>query len=140
LSLNLGQERGALINELTPGSPSSGHLRIGDAILAVNGTPVEDSRALALRIGSMAPGEVANVSVLRDGERMEIPVELGTLPTEQQLASLANPNDTSSSTNNERPASLDLFGLSMTASDNGLGVTITEVDPNSDAAERGLQP
>jgi len=140
LSLGLDDERGAIINELTPGSPSAGHLQIGDAILSVNGRSVEDSRDLALRIGTMAPGEVANVRILRDGAFMEVPVELGTLPTTDQLASLGGPETAEQAPEKPGPTSLDNFGLALTASDNGLGVTITEVDPNSDAAERGIQP
>lgn len=140
-SLGLDDERGALINELTPGSPSAGHLQIGDAVLSVNGRAIEDSRDLALRIGGMGPGEVANVRILRDGAFMEIPVELGTLPTTDKLASLVAPQG-SGDAEEEMPETTALasFGLSLTASDNGLGVTITEVDPNSQAAERGVQP
>jgi serine protease Do len=39
-----------------------------------------------------------------------------------------------------KPSALDDFGLSLGPSDDKSGVVITDVDPNGQAAENGLQP
>ena len=136
--LRLDQASGALVADVTEGSPAADMgLQVGDAITEINGRAIEDSRDLALRISSMSPGDTATVTLWRDGSKTDIDVELGILPTTDQLASLGSddpPQDT------DQLTALEDFGLTLSPSDDGLGVTITDVDPNSQAAARGLQP
>ncbi len=136
--LRLGNERGALVAQVTAGSPAEGILEVGDAVTAVNGRAIDDSRDLAVRISSLSPGETATVTVVRDGRTRDFDIELGRLPSTEQLASLIGPGQPDSS--DPRSTALRDFGLAMVPADDGVGVTVTDVDPNSQAAERGIQP
>ena len=61
-------------------------------------------------------------------------VELGALPGSDKLASADNSGSSSSSTD----ALADL-GLTVTTADDGKGLVVTDVDPDSDAADRGIR-
>jgi serine protease Do len=136
-SLRLDDDHGALIAEVQDGSPAAGTvLQSGDTILALNGTDVEDPRDLALRIAGMNPGDTAKITYWRDGQTAETDVTLGELPSQDELASIG---DTEPAPEAE-PSSLDDFGMALEPAEDGEGVMIAQVDPNGEAAERGLQP
>ena len=61
---------------------------------------------------------------------------LGKLPTERAAGLGRRP----AARPTAQPSSLDDFGLALGPSDDKTGVVITDVDPNGQAAERGLQP
>lgn len=133
-SLSLDGEGGALVAEALSNSPAEkAGLESGDTILAINGNSVEGPRELALMISEMEPGSTVNVTFWRGGEEHEMNVTLGTLPESQELASLEPSAPV-------EPSTLDDFGMAIAPADDGEGVIITDVDPNGQAAERGLQP
>ena len=69
------------------GSPAEkAGLRAGDTILAVNGDEVKTARDLAFKIGNLSPDEQVTLSVWRDGARTDMPVTLGTMPGQEQVA------------------------------------------------------
>jgi regulator of sigma E protease len=66
----------AEVGKVLPGSPAErAGLREGDEILAVDGEPVEDFAALVARV-QPRPGARLELSVLRDGETLAVPVEV----------------------------------------------------------------
>ncbi len=133
-SLGLDASRGAIIARLLDDSPAGeAGLQRGDTILRVNGEEIDDARDLARTIGKLLPGQTAEVIVWRDGREQTVPVELGTQPSETQLASA--PNQTP-----DRALASDL-GLTLApGSEGGVeGVVVVDVEPGSAAAERGLQ-
>ncbi len=139
-SMKLDSAAGALVNDVTAGSPAAKiGFKAGDAITAVDGKPVKDSRDLALRISALEPGKTIKVTYWRDGASHDVDVTIGTFPTDEQLAA-ANPKDKSPSSK-EAPATsmLSDFGLSIAPSDDNTGVVVSDVDPNGQAAELGLQ-
>ena len=65
------------------GSPADeAGLQDGDIITAVEGTPVDRSQPLDLQVLRYKPGEEITLSVLRDGETLELPTTLGTRPAD----------------------------------------------------------
>lgn len=133
-SLRLNNERGALVSEAQPGSPAEkAGLESGDTILSVNGRTVEGPRELALMIAEMEPGASVKVRFWRGGEARELNVTLGTLSDGEQQASF-EPSVPA------EPSMLEDFGMAIAPADDGDGVMITDVDPNGQAAERGLRP
>jgi serine protease Do len=131
-SLRLNEPKGALVVSPTEDSPGGkAGLKAGDAIVAVDGKPVDDSSALARMIAGYAPNTTVNLTFWRDGEKKELPVTLGTMPGEQKMASVQPEAATPSKT------SLKDFGIELGASDSG--VVISDVDPNGKAADNGLQ-
>jgi serine protease Do len=88
----------------------------------------------------MAPGKKVEVSLWRDGKPTSVTVDLGTLPAEQKQAS--NDNTTPEQAAPPKPATekaLTDLGLTVGPSDDGKGVAITAVDPDSDAADKGVK-
>jgi serine protease Do len=137
-SLGLGETRGALINEVTTDGPAArAGLKNGDTILTVNGDKISDSRDLARKIASLAPNATADVVVLRGGKEQQVPVKLGDFKDANGPASTPAKADPT-----PKPAvttDLDALGLKLSASKGRDGVTIAEVDSNSDAALKGLR-
>ncbi|MDL2402349.1 Do family serine endopeptidase [Rhizobium mayense] len=139
-SLGLSEPNGALVVSPQDGSPGQkAGIKNGDVVTAVNGDPVKDPRDLARRIGAMQPGTKVDVSLWRDGKAQSVTVELGTLPADQNQASN---DDNSQPAQPPQPSSekaLADLGLTVGPSDDGKGVAITAVDPDSDAADKGVK-
>jgi len=139
-SLGLGEARGALVNEVTAGGPAAGSgLKAGDAIVAVNGEKIADSRELARKIAEYSPNTTVKVEVSRYGKTETISVKLGTFPGAKELAKLEQEPSAQS------PATTELsnLGITLTAGEaRGAkedGVKISDVDSSSDAASKGLK-
>jgi serine protease Do len=134
-SLSLPEVNGALVAEAQPGSPAEkAGLKSGDAILAVDGKAIAGPKELARMVAGMAPDSKVTVTYWRDGKKQDVAVTLGTLPTEEKVAA-AEPDAAPAET-----SALQDFGLVLAPSEGDQGVMITEVDPNGQGAERGLQP
>jgi serine protease Do len=84
-SLGTKTARGALVADPQSGSPAQkAGIRAGDVIISVNGDPVDDARALARRIGSLAPGTSVRLGVIRNGREDTVTLILGEMPKERQ--------------------------------------------------------
>ncbi|TIQ73245.1 MAG: PDZ domain-containing protein, partial [Mesorhizobium sp.] len=101
-SLGLKQAKGALIDEAEPNGPAAkAGVKPGDVITAVDGTAINDPRELAQKIGRMAPGSSATLSVLRNGAVQDISLTLGTMPADRTPEVVAA-NDSGSVPPNEQ--------------------------------------
>ncbi|WP_344006723.1 S1C family serine protease [Nocardioides lentus] len=70
-------EVGAVVEEVNPGSPAeSAGLEQGDLVTEIEGQPVTDGVALIVAIRTFQPGDTVELTVERDGEAQQIPVEL----------------------------------------------------------------
>jgi serine protease Do len=137
-SLGLESEGGALIADVVKGAPAeAAGFQVGDAVLAVDGNAVKDSRDLSLRIARIKPGETVTVSIWRDGAKQDMDVTLGTLPSNDELAAVMPSDDAPDA--DQQTSSLEEFGLEVGRADDEESVVVTGVDPNSQAAERGIQ-
>ncbi len=84
-SLGMNKARGALVAEPQSGSPAQkAGIRAGDVIVSVNGDPIEDARALARRISSLAPGTSVKLGVIRNGREDTVTLILGEMPRERE--------------------------------------------------------
>jgi serine protease Do len=138
-SLGLNEAKGALVSEVTANSPAAAAgMKTRDAILQVNNDKVSDSRDLARKIADLAPDSNVDVKVWRNGAEQNIKVRLGTFPgSKEELAKLEN-GESSKASN----TSLEQLGITLepvTGRSNEEGVAIAQVDPNSDAAQKGLK-
>ena len=138
-SLGLSEASGALVVAPQEGSPGGkAGIKQGDVVTAVNGEPVKDPRDLAKRIAAFKPGTTVDVSLWREGEATSVKVELGQLPNEKDLAGADSQNGGQS----QAPATeqaLAGMGLSVAPAEDGKGLTIVDVDPDSDAADKGMK-
>jgi len=134
-SLGLSEASGALVVSPQAGSPGEkAGIKQGDVVTAVNGEPIKDPRDLAKRIAAFAPGTTVDVSIWREGKSMSMKVELGELPQEQASAGSSTPDNGAPSTDQ----ALANMGISVAPAEDGKGLTIVDVDPDSDAADKGL--
>jgi len=78
-----GVDQGAYVEEVFPDSPAqAAGLQAGDVITAVDGKEVRTKQELTNAVTSTSPGTTVTLNVMRAGNRQEIPVTLGSLPSE----------------------------------------------------------
>jgi len=134
-SLGLAAAKGALVSEAQADSPAlKAGIVAGDVITGVDGKDVASPRELARTIGGIAPGKSVDITLWRNGKSETVKMELGTLPGEQKQASL----DQNAPATTD-PNSLADLGMTVTPSEDGKGLVVTAVEPDSDAADRGIQ-
>ncbi|WP_026612743.1 Do family serine endopeptidase [Ensifer aridi] len=138
-SLGLSEASGALVVEPQAGSPGEkAGIKKGDIVTALNGEPVKDPRDLARRVAALRPGSSAEITLWRGGKSETVKFEIGTLPSETSDAAPATPDEQPEQGQAGEEALADL-GLAVTPAEDGTGVMIASVDPDSDAADRGLK-
>jgi serine protease Do len=138
-SLGLKDAKGALITKIMEDGPSAkSELKVRDVVVDVNGQPLLNSRDLARKIADLAPDSSARLTVVRDGKQQQVNVKLGTFPSSDKLASLEQ--DAPSGNDEMKGLGLTLSPANEVQGAGEDGVAITEVDPRSEAAEKGLKP
>lgn len=71
-------EPGAFVSAVQPGSAADeAGLRAGDIITAVDGRTITDADALVAAVRTYEAGDTATLTVVRDGESLELPVTFG---------------------------------------------------------------
>ena len=151
-AMKLPDSRGALVPEVTPGSPAAkAGLEPQDVIRSVDGRDIAQSGDLPPLIGTKAPGTRVELGVLRDGKLLKVPVVLAPLDDKLLAGDAANDDDGDVAPGQAAPADkpgnpLGLVGEALDASDRrqlgldpGQGVGLARV--TGDAARRaGIRP
>jgi serine protease Do len=133
-ALGLEKNRGALVANVAPGSPADeAGIKTGDVIVDYNGQPVQDSNELPILVARTDVGQSAKVTVIRDNKRVPVTVRIGELKDEEVVAS-AEPGKLGLTVQNVTPELAESLGLRRSE-----GVVVTSVDPQSPAAEAGIQ-
>jgi serine protease Do len=138
----LKDNTGALIGDVTPKGPAEkAGLKSGDLLVEFNGKKVTDSRHLKLEVARTHPGETVPVKVLRDGTAKTLEVTVKTLPGTEEVAKAEKDGNDTGTLNGVGVADLDKnarqqFEVPETVK----GAVVTEVKPDSAAAEAGLKP
>jgi serine protease Do len=139
----LKDNTGALVGDVTARSPAEkAGIQSGDIIEEFNGKKVADGRHLKLEVARIAPGTKVPVKVLRDGSTKNIEVAIKELPGAETFAKNDAKKDSDDGTLNGvtvsdiDPQARQDFSLPA----NLHGVVVTEVAPDSAAAEAGIKP
>ena len=137
---NLTNSAGAVVTQVEPNSPGGkAGLRIGDVITAEDGNKVTDAGQLQVVVGEKQPGATVNLSVLRDGKEVNVPVTLENMN-----------HSTAGGENNSAEQGKPRWGLGLQDLSPDLrqqmqtpstvhGAVITDVQPGSSADNAGLQ-
>jgi serine protease Do len=134
-SLGLTGTKGALVSQAEADSPASkAGIVAGDVITAVDGKDVASPKELSRLIGNMAPGKPVDITVWRNGKAETFKVDLGELPGSDKQASLDQKDG-----NAPAAETMESLGLTISPADDGKGLVVTDVDPDSAAADRGIQ-
>ena len=154
-SLGLPKRRGELVQAVQDDSPASrSGVKPGDIVTKVNGKDVTSDQTVSFLVANLEPGTKVPVELLRDGKKLALSVTLGKRPTDAELQSQTQTFDpdaeepmapgTSDSTI-EQKLGLQVMPISAAVTRSlGVpadtqGVVIANVDPNADAARKGLR-
>jgi len=142
-SLGLKKAEGALVAEPQSNGPAAkAGIESGDVIKGVNGQPIKDARELARTIGGFAPGNSIKLDVLHKGQDKVVNLTLDKMPSEKEARAEFNQGDRGG--RSSRGADVPHLGLTVAPASSVAGagkdgVVVTDVDPNSAAAERGFK-
>lgn len=86
-SFGMSRPQGALVAKVIPDSPAEkAGLQIGDVIIEFNGHVIETSGELPPMVGMTPIDQASEVKFIRQGDKKTVPITIGLLPEEQQLA------------------------------------------------------
>jgi serine protease Do len=137
-SLGLKTAQGALVAEPQADGPAAkAGIQAGDVIIAVNDTPVTDARNLARQIGALTPGTTVRLAIMQKGQEKTISLTLGELPNQREAR--ATPEGRSPNSTTIPRLGLTLAPAGDVAGSGNDGVVVTNVDPDSVAAEHGFK-
>jgi len=146
-ALGLPAPAGALIADVTSNGPAAkAGLQKGDLVMGFDGKPIRDSRELPRIVADTPIGKTVNVDYLRQGKKGTTKMLVARLQDDQKQApkiSAASPSKPKSK--------IAGLGLSLATLDSDArahyrisnqvqGVLVTDVDPDSTAADRNIRP
>ncbi|QOR38469.1 DegQ family serine endoprotease [Billgrantia diversa] len=138
-SFGMDSPSGALIADLDPEGPAAqAGLQAGDIVLEVDGEEVERSRNLPRLIGRVDPGNDAELTVMRDGERQDITVTIGDWPDSEEPAQARSSESDAQARLGIAVAELDEAERERLGIDSG--VLVRDIAPGGAAAEAGIMP
>nr|WP_237487552.1 Do family serine endopeptidase [Parapontixanthobacter aurantiacus] len=153
-SLGLPPNRGEFIQSTEDDSPAArAGIRAGDVVVSVNNRAVTSDQTLSFLVANIEPGTTIPVELIRNGERRRVDVTVARRPSDEELTQRqmfegddesSDPPVESSDIVSER---LGIQVVELTPQINAqlgidsdtTGVAILSVNPNSDAARKGLQ-
>ncbi|MGH6886883.1 MAG: PDZ domain-containing protein, partial [Geminicoccales bacterium] len=146
-SLGLSAPIGALVAQVSPDGPAAAAgVKPSDVILKFDGQVIDNMRDLPRAVAGTQIGKTVPIELLRDGHTLDVAVEIGRLPEDEAAEEAAE--DAEEMFEPERE---DLLGLSIAPLTEALrsqygigesveGVIITEVQPDSPAAQKHVKP
>jgi len=151
-SMGLPKDRGEIVRTVQPGTPAAkAGIQQGDVILSVNGQEVNPDETVSYLIANTPVGSRVPVVIIRNGQRLTVPVTVEQRPTEEELArQLGEDEPATGQQGGIGTAGSQALGLQLQPITPQIaralnlpagtsGVVIVNVDPASDAAEKRLQ-
>jgi serine protease Do len=160
-AMHLPGTQGALIAGVTDDGPAAkAGLNKGDLVTGFDSKPITDFRNLSRIVAATPIGKNVNVDVLRSGRKVSLHLVVAKLDEEPAAAKVPNapnpPGNPSGNapkpqSNNAPPSKLSQLGLSLSPLDgasrakfklpaNVEGVVVSDVSPDSPAADKNIRP
>jgi serine protease Do len=148
-SLHLSRASGALVQDVTEGSPGQrGGLRPYDLIVGIEGRAVSSDDELIREVSSRSPGTIVRLEIVRENQTRDVMVRLGERPGRSMKDAGAAPG--ASSAPGRAPGGAVQLGLSVRELDRRsgqltrlpravTGVLVYRVEPMSAAADAGIE-
>ncbi|HZV08050.1 MAG TPA: Do family serine endopeptidase [Gemmataceae bacterium] len=145
--LGVDKQKGVLVAKVFDGSPAAkAGLKDGDVITALGGKPVENGRDLQIAVTTLPLNQPVSLTVIRDGERKDLNVTVTEQPSEFGLAGAPARQEPNAE---KQSSELDKLGVEVSEltpelakqfgyKEDVKGVVITQVQPDSPAADAGL--
>jgi serine protease Do len=146
-SLRLGSTQGALVQDVTSGSPGQrAGLRTYDLIVGIDGKRITSNDQIIREVARRGPGTIARLQVMRDGRAQTVTVRLAERPSRdgERSADDASPSVRPSG-HSATPLGLGVRDLDRATAKrlrlpSGMdGVLVTRVDPLSPGYDAGIQ-
>jgi serine protease Do len=148
-----GADAGVFVEQVTPGGPAEkAGMKAGDVITGFQGQPVKSGDDLLGRVQELRVGTKCDVTVLRDGKRVPLKLEITDRAELTAASTGSRPPERRQNDQEKGPASEATpvrFGFSvqeLTSEDKKelnfpgkTGILITKVDPGSFAEDIGLR-
>jgi serine protease Do len=134
--LDLKDEKGALVADVTPGGPAEkAGIQRGDVIVSFNGKEIKEMNELPYVVASTPVGKSATVEVLRKGQKKSLEIKIAELKDEKEAPVVTEAKPRLGMTVEDlTPELAKNFGLSEAK-----GVVVVQVEDGSSAAEAGLR-
>ncbi len=146
-TMNLGKTKGALVADVTEGSPGkAAGIEAGDVITEFNGKPIHDMKELPRAVAATEVGATVTVKVLRKGEEKSLNVTIGRLEDGEKKLAMNDP----AKDKKDAPAAVTILGMTVSSMTDELrakfktddkvkGAIVTEVAQDGAAAEKGVE-
>src|SRR6185436_9905174 len=143
-SFGLTGTQGALVASVTDDSPAGrAGFKPGDVIVTFDGKTVESPRVLPGMVANTAVGRAVPVVVMRDGKRQTVSVTVGSLAESREARAMTGEKPQESRATEKLGLALQELTPELAKQlgvQNDKGVVVTEVKPDSPAAQAGLAP
>ncbi len=146
-SFGLPSDRGALVADVTPNSPAArAGVKQGDVIVKFNGHDIDKLHDLPRLVADTAINSTVDVTVWRNGKNEELQTNVGQMPNDKPQVASEDQDQQPAAPEKSSALGLQLGQLdASTRKQLGLkgetkGVVVTQVAPESPAAELGVQP
>lgn len=143
-AMGLGKDvTGVLVTDVPEGPAKAAGVQTGDVITSFDGQPVKDVRALVRQVAETEVGKAIDLVIQRDGGSKTLSITLGRREDAEAAASPQPAQE------DQAPKEKTLLGLrlmvlndemrgQMGLAPDAQGLVITDVDPSSEAAAKGL--
>jgi serine protease Do len=138
--------KGALVQGVVPKSPADkAGLKPGDVITHLDGKPVDSSGTLTRGVALVAPGQTANLTVLRGGEQKQFALKVAQRPEDENAVARGDFQEQEQGTKEPTPKlglSLDQITPELQSQlglDGSEGLVVTNVVPDGPADHANLR-
>ncbi len=129
-AFGLSSNAGVLVAQVQPGSAADkAGIKAEDVIMTINGRGVQSYRDLRNTIGLLRVGDKLTLEIQRNGKRQVINTSVGEAAELKEAANAAT-----------AVANAKLEGAQFGPAEEGSGVEVSDVKPQSPAARNGLRP